>query len=194
MVNPFTFSTRDKYMEQRKQERINKILEEEKKLKIFRANPVPKFLKARSVPVHTNNNNNKNDQKINGNVNGKVMKTVPSVNQIKKNAEVQKKSHMLHLPRTKSRPKTPPLQTSVRAQQRKRFDDAIKEKEKQKEQRKQMEIAAKKKQEQEELMRLRKQMVHKAQPIRNYKLGLPPIEKRPLTDPVSPISLKRRRR
>ena len=37
-------------------------------------------------------------------------------------------------------------------------------------------------------------MVHKAQPIHKYKIGLPKINKRPLTDPVSPIVLKRRRR
>nr|XP_012135073.1 PREDICTED: targeting protein for Xklp2-like [Megachile rotundata] len=189
MVNPFTFAMRDKYMEQRKQERINKMLEEEKKVKIFRANPVPKFLKARLV--HNNNNNDKNEQKANGNINGKVTKTVPA-KEVKKNTEAQKKL-TLHFLRPKVRPKTPPLRTTTRAQQRKRFDEAIKEKEKQREELKQMEIAAKKKQEKEELLLLRKQLVHKAQPIRNYKLNLPPIEKRPLTDPVSPLTLKRRR-
>lgn len=57
-----------------------------------------------------------------------------------------------------------------------------------------MEIAAKKKQEEEEIAQLRKQIVHKAQPIRRYKIELPKVEKRPLTDPISPILLKRRRR
>ncbi|XP_068971287.1 uncharacterized protein [Bombus flavifrons] len=91
-------------------------------------------------------------------------------------------------------PKSPPLRTASRAQERKRFNDNIQEKNKQKEQMIQMAIAAKKKQEEEEIALLRRQMVHKAQPIHKYKIGLPRINKRPLTDPVSPIVLKRRRR
>ncbi|XP_060817184.1 targeting protein for Xklp2-like [Bombus pascuorum] len=91
-------------------------------------------------------------------------------------------------------PKSPPLHTASRAQERKRFDENIQKKNKQKEQMIQMAIAAKKKQEEEEIALLRKQMVHKAQPIHKYKIGLPKINKRPLTDPVSPIVLKRRRR
>ena len=91
-------------------------------------------------------------------------------------------------------PKSPPLRTASRAQERKRFDENIQKKNKQKEQMIQMAIAAKKKQEEEEIALLRKQMVHKAQPIHKYKIGLPKINKRPLTDPVSPIVLKRRRR
>lgn len=43
------------------------------------------------------------------------------------------------------------------------------------------------------MARLRKQTVHKAQPIRKYKGGLPQIQKRPLTEPLSPKLLKRRR-
>ncbi|XP_050480963.1 targeting protein for Xklp2-like [Bombus huntii] len=91
-------------------------------------------------------------------------------------------------------PKSPPLRTATRAQERKRFDENMQEKNKQKEQMIQMAIAAKKKQEEEEIALLRRQMVHKAQPIHKYKIGLPQIKKRPLTDPVSPIVLKRRRR
>lgn len=55
-------------------------------------------------------------------------------------------------------------------------------------------MANKKKQEEEEIARLRKQTVHKAQPIPKYKLVLPGIQKRPLTDPITPLSFKRRRR
>ncbi|XP_076548892.1 uncharacterized protein LOC117600089 [Osmia lignaria lignaria] len=131
------------------------MLEEEKKVKVFRANPLPKYLKSRVC---------------------KKLLGVPHIT--RKNLE---------------KPKIPHLQTAIRAQLRKRFDDTIREKERQNEQLKQMEIAAKKKQEEEERLYLRKQTVHKPQPIRKYKLGLPNVAKRPLTDPVSPISLKRRR-
>ncbi|XP_076620350.1 uncharacterized protein LOC143341349 [Colletes latitarsis] len=90
-------------------------------------------------------------------------------------------------------PKAPPLQTAIRSLQRKRYDDRLKAKRKEREQMVQMESIAKEKREKEEIAQLRKQMTHKAQPIRKYKLGLPQIQKRPLTEPISPKMLKRRR-
>ncbi|XP_034174074.2 uncharacterized protein LOC117601454 [Osmia lignaria lignaria] len=195
-IKPFTFDMRYKYNQQRKQERINKMLEEEKKVKVFRANPLPKYLKSR--PQNNNNNNNNNDikhGKVNSNTEEKDKKKSSAVMNMKKNTDVCKK--LLDVPhiarKNLEKPKIPHLQTAIRAQLRKRFDDIIREKERQNEQLKQMEIAAIKKQEEEERLYLRKQTVHKPQPIRKYKLGLPNVAKRPLTDPVTPILLKRRR-
>ncbi|XP_031834944.1 uncharacterized protein LOC116428044 isoform X2 [Nomia melanderi] len=91
------------------------------------------------------------------------------------------------------KPKDPPLQTMIRAEQRKRFDATLKEREMQREERKRMQMAAKKMEEEKQIALLRKQIVHKAQPIRKYRMGLPEVTKRPLTNPVSPLTLKRRR-
>ncbi|CAK9804207.1 Targeting protein for Xklp2 [Anthophora quadrimaculata] len=195
-VNPFAFHSRDGYKRENKPERINK---EEQKIKIFRAKPVPKFVKTEttSFPTTTNNNNNNNNnnEKMNKNPNGNAPKA-NSYQHIKKSSELWKKPPFVPCLSRKNleRPKTPPLQTMARAQERKRFDDKIKEKERQKEEQREMEIAAKKKQEEKENKLLRMKTVHKAQPIRKYKTDLPKIQKRPLTDPTSPLTLKRRRR
>lgn len=198
-VYPFSFDLRQKHMQERRQERIKKILEEENKVRQFRANPIPKFLKSRPVTIHnhenTNHGNNNNDNQ--GNLcNNPGKKAGTSNMSTKKSTELWKKSPFVpSLSRKKlERPRTPPLKTASRAQQRKRFDEGIKEKEKQREKIRQMEIAAKKKQEEEELLILRKQLCFKAQPIRKYKTDFMRVEKRPLTDPVSPITLKRRRK
>ncbi|XP_061927946.1 targeting protein for Xklp2-like isoform X1 [Apis cerana] len=188
-IYPFSFDLRSKNIqkqkEEQKQKQIKKILEEEKKIKIFHANPIPKFIKNRIKIEPIGNNKNEKNQKVN----------VPN-KQIKKNTELWKKPPFTPCLSKKKLepPKIGPLHSEIRAIERKRFDEIIKEKQKQKDLQKQMEIAAKKKQEEEEIAQLRKQIVHKAQPIRRYKIELPKVEKRPLTDPISPILLKRRRR
>ena len=199
-VNPFTFDLREKHKQEYKQQRIKKILEEEKKVMVFRANPVPKYLKARPVRTNKHNNNDngtsdKND-KIKSNANDKAQGTNSSGKSIKKNAEIWKKPPFMPAltKRSSERPKAPSLHTASRAEERKRFDDIIKERETQREQARQMELAALKKQEEKEIARLRKQTVHKANPIRKYKMSVPRTDKRPLTDPMSPLASKRRRR
>lgn len=198
-VNPFTFDLRQKHKQEYKHERIKKILEEEKKMMVFRANPVPKFLKARPVRTnkHNNNDNSTSDRndKIKSTANEKAQSTNSPAKPKKKNAEIWKKPPFMPAltKRSSERPKAPSLHTASRAEERKRFDDIIKEREAQREQARQMELAALKKQEEKELIRLRKQTVHKANPIRKYKT-VPRTEKRPLTEPMSPLSSKRRRR
>ncbi|CAK9819004.1 hypothetical protein ANTPLA_LOCUS10029 [Anthophora plagiata] len=196
-VNPFAFRSRERYKRENKPERISK---EEQKIKIFRAKPVPKFVKTgtASFPTTTNNNNNNNNnnnEKMNKSPKGNA-RTANSYQHIKRSGELWKKPPFVPCLSRKNleKPKTPPLQTMARAQERKRFDDMIKEKERQKEEQKEMEMAAKKKREEEENKLLRMKTVHKAQPVRKYKTDLPKIQKRPLTDPTSPMTLKRRRR
>ena len=198
-VNPFTFDLRQKHKQEYKQQRIKKMLEEEKKMMVFRANPVPKFLKARSVRTnkHNNNDNSASDRndKIKSNANEKAQSINSPGKPKKKNAEIWKKPPFMPAltKRSSERPKAPSLHTASRAEERKRFDDIIKERETQREQARQMELAALKKQEEKEIALLRKQTVHKANPIRKYKMCVPRTEKRPLTDPMSPLSSKRRR-
>ncbi|OAD58698.1 Targeting protein for Xklp2 [Eufriesea mexicana] len=207
-IYPFNFDLREKYKQEYKQERMKKMMKEEKQIKTFRATPLPKFIKVRATTVNNHNNNNKNEMiKTNG------KNTNFPDKRMKKNAEIWKKPPFIPCLSKKKLQvaKTPSLRTATRAQERKEFDNTLKEIQRQREETRQMvihfstaisffqsynmyEIAARKKQEEEEIAKLRKQTVHKAQPIRKYKMDLPPIEKRPLTDPISPMLLKRRRR
>ncbi|XP_054000320.1 targeting protein for Xklp2-like [Hylaeus anthracinus] len=184
-VKPFAFHLREQDKQKQKQERISKLLEEERKNRVFRANPLPRFLKPRPALSDNDNKINNNVENVGSNANKNTEKQNTPKKQLKENVGVFKRRLI--------RPKTPPLLTSVRAVERKHFDDAMREKERQKEEQRRMEMAAKKKQEEVELAQLRRQIVHKAQPIRKYKSSLPQIQKRPLTDPISPRLLKRRR-
>ncbi|CAL7936451.1 unnamed protein product [Xylocopa violacea] len=164
-IYPFTFDLRSKDKNENKEARIKKILEDEKKVPVFRANPVPKFIKAgcKDATVKTT-----------------LWKKPPFIPL---------------LPHKKTEgAKTPPLRSTARALERKRFDQHLQEKERLNQQIKEMEIAAKKRQEQKEILELRKRITFKAKPIPKYKPDLPQVKKRPLTEPISPISLKRRRR
>ncbi|XP_043520373.1 targeting protein for Xklp2-like [Frieseomelitta varia] len=205
-VYPFTFDLRDQEKQKQKEEHLKKLLEEETKVRIFRANPLPNFIKSRTKTINNRRNNNEKKNEENklindknkptsNNLNQKVQESDNCDKQSGKNIEVWKKPPFV--PRLAKRmlqlPKTPPLHTVTRAQERKQFDDTVKEKERLREEKRQMEIAAKKKQEEEEISLLRKRTVHKAQPIPKYKSNLPKVEKRPLTDPVSPLVMKRRR-
>ncbi|XP_015428983.1 PREDICTED: targeting protein for Xklp2-B-like [Dufourea novaeangliae] len=193
-VYPFKFDLRQKLKEEEKQERLNKILEEEKKTRVFRANPVPKYLKTRSLPATTNKNINNNVGRNNCNTSDNDQKLQATTKNIKRNIEIWKKPPFIpcRTRKNSSRPKTPLLQTAIRAQERKRFDEILREKEIQRQQQSLKEIIVKQKEQEKEIAILRKQTVHKAQPIRKYKTGLPEIQKRPLTDPKSPISKRRR--
>ncbi|XP_015124155.1 targeting protein for Xklp2 [Diachasma alloeum] len=90
-------------------------------------------------------------------------------------------------------PKGPELMTAKRARERQQFEEKMRERERQKEEIKKMEAAAQQAREQEEYARLRKQTVFKARPVPNFKNVLPPVQKRPLTEPMMPIFVKRRR-
>nr|XP_033338012.1 uncharacterized protein LOC117227120 [Megalopta genalis]XP_033338021.1 uncharacterized protein LOC117227120 [Megalopta genalis]XP_033338030.1 uncharacterized protein LOC117227120 [Megalopta genalis]XP_033338032.1 uncharacterized protein LOC117227120 [Megalopta genalis]XP_033338041.1 uncharacterized protein LOC117227120 [Megalopta genalis] len=192
-TNPFRRPLR--YIQEIKPEHIKKNVEEAKKPWVFRANPVPKYLKLRATVTNENNKNtNNNVGKANCNTVAKDQK-LSSCHKNKTNEEVWNKPPILPCPVRKNlmRPKTPPLQTAIRAEERKRFNNILKMKELEMQQRRQMELAANKIQEEREIALLRKQTVHKAQPVPKYKLNLPKVPKRPLTDAISPLTLKRRR-
>ncbi|KZC07513.1 Targeting protein for Xklp2 [Dufourea novaeangliae] len=154
----------------------------------------PKYLKTRSLPATTNKNINNNVGRNNCNTSDNDQKLQATTKNIKRNIEIWKKPPFIpcRTRKNSSRPKTPLLQTAIRAQERKRFDEILREKEIQRQQQSLKEIIVKQKEQEKEIAILRKQTVHKAQPIRKYKTGLPEIQKRPLTDPKSPISKRRR--
>ncbi|XP_011313150.1 targeting protein for Xklp2 homolog [Fopius arisanus] len=89
--------------------------------------------------------------------------------------------------------KGPELMTAKRALERQQFEEKMKERERQKEEIKKQEAAAQQAREREEFIRLRKQTVFKARPVPQFKNILPPVQKRPLTEPTMPIFTKRRR-
>lgn len=186
------FHDRDKCKQDDKPERVKKNVVEEKNLWVFRAKPLPKYLKARKEEI--NKNNNKNAEEMACDIIGKEQK-LQSSDKNKKNTEIWKRPPLVPCPapRNPNRSKSPNLRTKERAEERKRFDDTIKENQTKAQQQKQMELEAKKKQEEEETALLRKQTIIKAQPIRKYKLGLPKVQKRSLTNPQTPMTLKRRR-
>ncbi|XP_076652734.1 uncharacterized protein LOC143359015 [Halictus rubicundus] len=195
-INPFRFHGRDKCKQgDNEPKRVKKNLEEEKKPRVFRANPLPKYLKVRAMEANKNNkNDNNNAAKIDSDAIVKGQK-LQSPNKKKKNTEIGKKPPSVPcLVQTKlSCPKIPTLRLEARVQERKRYNAGLKLKEMKVQEQKQLELEAKQEQEKAEIALLRKTMVHKAQPIRKYKSGLPKIQKRQLTSPQTPLTLKRRR-
>ncbi|KAL2714031.1 targeting protein for Xklp2-like [Vespula squamosa] len=180
-VKFFTFDLRNKSKQQQK------TFKEDKKLHVFRAQSVPKLIKT-IIPT-----------KSNYTIGGKFKESnnISSEKSIKKCMEIWKKPPFLPRPakRILKIPKTPPLLTAIRAQERKRFEEKLKEKERKEETLKRVVVKTEKKLEKKEIACLRKKTVHKVQPIRKCNSSLLPIEKRPLIEPpLSPFNHKRRRR
>ncbi|XP_078047898.1 uncharacterized protein LOC144475666 [Augochlora pura] len=193
LTNPFRRPMKCK--QENKPEHVEKNVHGAKNPFVFRANPVPKYLKSRATVIDENNKNtNNNVGKVQCNAIVKDQK-LSSCYKNKTSTEVWKKPPFVPDLARKNlmRPKTPPLQTAVRAEERKQFNNILKMKQLEMEQLRQMELAAKKIQEAKEIALLRKQTVHKAQPVPKYKLNLPKVPKRPLTDTTTPLTLKRRR-
>ncbi|XP_063981106.1 targeting protein for Xklp2-like [Diachasmimorpha longicaudata] len=108
--------------------------------------------------------------------------------------EKKQKPFQITLPHRKiGIPKGPDLMTAKRARERQQFEEKIKERERQRQEIKKMEAAARQAREEEEYARLRKQTLFKARPVPQFKNILPPAQKRPLTEPMMPIFVKRRR-
>lgn len=181
VVKPFSFDLRNKCKQQQQ-----KNVKEDKELHVFQAKPVARSIKTnvKSKSDHTIDGKLKNSNKIN------------TEKCTKKSTEVWKKSPFLPCPVKKilKIPKSPPLLTAIRAKERKRFEEKLKEKEKEMEILKSLTAITEKKLEKKEMTRLRKQTVHNAQPIPKYISCLRQIDKRPLTEPLSPFNHKRRRR
>ncbi|XP_076641588.1 uncharacterized protein LOC143352732 [Halictus rubicundus] len=193
-TNPFRFHGGNKCKQgDNEPERVKKNLEEEKNQRVFRANPLPKYLKARAMKVNkTDKNDNNNAAKMDCDAIVKGQK-LQSPNKKKKNTEIGKKPPsvpcLVH--RKLGSPKIPTLRSEARTEGRKKFNATLKLKEMKVQEQRQLELAAKQKHEEAEIALLRKKMVHKAQPVPKYKLGLPKVQKRPLTDPQTPTTLKR---
>ncbi|XP_075216366.1 targeting protein for Xklp2-like isoform X2 [Lycorma delicatula] len=191
-VEPFSFEERDKRLQKEKEEKIQKILEEEKRMHEFHANPPPNFIQP-SIQYQT------------------VLCTDPKPLKFRTEDRIQERNKTKHevqkQPIFKARPATvlqkPPfepkkgeypltditgfhLNTEERAKRREEFNLLIKQKEAELES---LRLQRRKEEEEQlarEIRKLRKEIVHKANPVPDFK-PLPPIlSSAPLTIPQSP--------
>jgi len=200
-AEPFSFEQRDKNAQEKKEERIKQVIEEEKKAREFHAQPIMKedVVKIRAVPKAAPTKPEPFKFKIEERVETRLNQWQAS---IEKELEEQRKAATFRATEAKVLEKVPfapkpsekplseisnfVLHSDRRAEEREAFDLKIKQKEadlagakRELEERREREA-------QEEVQRLRKAAVHKAQPIRNYKgLDIVPSDK-PLTLPESP--------
>ncbi|RXG57442.1 Targeting protein for Xklp2-like protein [Armadillidium vulgare] len=198
---PFSFDARDAEMIRKKKEKIKKMIEEEKKLAEFHAQPMPvldtvKGLPPKKPPTPTKVQPFNLRSDIRGTA--KQQSLQAELEEIERLEEQHRKfvaqpDTVLHkkpfVPEKSRKPSTTVeefrLNTDKRAEERRSFDQHLKEKEEEMEATRKLMEERKRKEEEEEIKELRKKIVHKAQPITNYKPvvikeGLPP------TVPVTP--------
>jgi len=199
---PFSFSERDEQSIAKKEEKIRKQHEEEKAAREFHAHPIPKGLDQPKLPEKKVLPATKAEPfklAIEERVESRLNKWQEDIN---KELEEQKAATNFKATESKVVTKAPfvpkpaekppvemcnfTLHTDRRAEERQTYELEKKRKEVDLEQMKRQQEERKKREEEEEVARLRKQAVHKAQPIRGYKpVEIKPSEK-PLTLPVSP--------
>ncbi|KAK2717331.1 targeting protein for Xklp2-like [Artemia franciscana] len=199
---PFKVEERSQNMIKQRDEKIKKLLEEEKKARQFHAQPLPKLDKLYGVPekptilptvpkpfIH------KSDERAQLYREKFNQKQEEEENRLKKEATFHARPPVV-LKKEQFKPEPaqkPPtefvvfnLHSDTRAKQREEFDEFVKQKEAELEaQRRQAEIR-RREEEQEEIARLRKQMVTKANPVPNYKPFKLNKSDKPLTIGQSP--------
>jgi len=208
-VAPFSFDSRDAATQERKELKIQALVEEEKRLREFKAKPVPSTSSVGGhlpeVPVREATRPQPFDFEIEKRVGERLTKWEEAVEQDLKRqrdaANFRAKPAAI-LEREPFRPK--PCEKSLlvsdevqlhsdrRAAERQQFDEKVRQREAEQD-------ALKKRMEQlreverdEEINRLRREAVHKAQPIKQYKpIHIVPSEK-PITDARSPNWSKRK--
>jgi len=199
---PFSFSDRDDQLAQKKEEKIKKILEEEKAAREFHANPILKEVANPRLPekkVQPPTQIAPFQLKIEERVETRLNKWQED---IKKELDDQRKAanfkanepKVLHqapfVPKPSDRQLSEisnfTLHSDRRAVERQAYEKERLKKELDIEQAKREKEERKKREQAEEVTKLRRQAVHKAQPIKGYKaLQIKPSEK-PLTRPTSP--------
>ncbi|XP_019870269.1 targeting protein for Xklp2 homolog isoform X2 [Aethina tumida] len=181
---PFSFEKRDLQIQKKKEERIKQVLEEEKKMREFHANPRPKYLASR--------NSSCNSSLKSANSSHKSNETLCEQFKARPATVLYKEPFM---PKYGEKPLTEiaefHLSCEQRMQERKQFDLEQKEREDKLRAIKEEEEKAKKIKEEEEREMFRKQTEIKAQPIRKYKpIVIQPSNK--VTVPVSPEFMSRK--
>lgn len=201
---PFTFEERDKIRQQQKEEKIRQVLEEEKRAREFHAKPIPKSVKcplsqsdSRSYsptqpePFHllTEERRLQHEEMMKAKLEEERraaealrFKARPPVVLTKKPFEPVRPQRVLKEITDIC------LNTEIRSKERERFEMKIKEKEMILEERRRQIKEEQERAEEEERARLRREAIHKAQPIPKYNPVVVAKSTKELTIPESPFS------
>ncbi|KAJ2849457.1 Protein tpx2 [Coemansia brasiliensis] len=202
IVQPFTFrsdAAAERHL-QKLREEISKLRQEEEAMRQFHANPLPLFPtpkkpKRQSVQLHSS------PFKLSTDIRGEAYqkKLRARLDELERRQRERQEFKARPIPESIDHPFVPQasampltaieevlLQTELRSEERRAYDEDRMERDRIRE-----EVLARKRQEEErreeeEIKRLRKLLVHKAQPVRQYKpLVIQPSD-RPLTIPKTP--------
>ncbi|XP_071443978.1 targeting protein for Xklp2-like [Hetaerina americana] len=200
---PFSFYDRDMMLLKKKEEKIKQVLEEEKKAHTFHANPPPKFPekpfqeKATIIPTIQQPFRLSADDKGKANREKWEKKLEEEKMMMKKAAEFKAKPPVVLTKKPFVPLKTEKhefqtldihLNTEIRAKERALYDLKMQMKLQEIEELKMQRQREREQMEEDEAARIRKEMVHKANPIRHYKeMIIQPANKK-LTLPMSPKS------
>jgi len=186
-VKPFSFETRDKQMLERKQQKLKEVFEAEKKAREFRAKPVPSFVASKDTTVSS--------MKSHLDCSKASIKSLAEVEEPPKTFKARSPRVLRKEPfrpvteHSHSEPMNIQLHTDRRALQRQQFEQKKAEKEEEIAGLKQMMEMKKKEEEEAEIAKMRKDAVHKAQPMPKFKsvpLNLKVSSSKPVTNPQSP--------
>jgi len=206
-VKPFSFDARDSATQVRKEQKIQAVFDEEKKMREFKAKPVPEKVihpAPVQVPVIEATKPEPFALEIDKRVDERHLKWEQSVKEALRQqreaanfkatgADILKKDPFRPKPSEKAPSSMDDFQlhSDRRAMERQAFDVRVKQKEAEQEAMKKHKEVMIEREKQEEIRKLREQAVHKAQPIHKYK----PIEIQhnvKFTDAKSPdLSYKR---
>ena len=201
-VAPFSFESRDHLAQERKEQKIQAILDEEKRLREFKANPIPdRVFHPAPAPVHPHESTRPKpfDFQIDKRAGERLTKWEQAVEEdLQRQREAAnfkaKPAAILEKEPFRPRPSEKPLavpeevelHSDRRAVERHDFQLRKKQMEAENEAMKKHMDQVKEHERQEEIKVLRQQAIHKAQPIRHYKpVTIAPSDK-PLTNPKSP--------
>ncbi|XP_069698789.1 targeting protein for Xklp2-like isoform X2 [Periplaneta americana] len=209
-VHPFSFEERDKQLLKKKEEHIKKVLEEEKKTREFHARPLPSCIKSPSSQKHVSLvATQPSPFKLEVDKRGMTKQQQLKMKLEEEARELQQAAQFKARPATvvKLKPFEPKksdrpltditsveLNTERRAKEREEFDMKVKMEQEEVEEMRRKREEEEKQRELEEVARIRKESVHKANPVRRYKqLDIVGSDK-PLTDPHSPSFTNRSKR
>lgn len=206
MPEPFSFADRDEQAKKKKEEKIQQMLVEEKAMREFHATSIPKVVETggrlpERQPVATTKVEPFKLQ-VEERVETRLAKWQEDVN---RELEEQRKAAQFKahepkvlevapfVPKKSDKPLSEisnfQLHSDLRAEEREQFNLAQKEKMAVMEGARREQEERRKREEEEEILRLRKEAVHKAQPIRKYKPVEVKASDKPLTAPASPCLL-----
>ncbi|XP_012226497.2 targeting protein for Xklp2 [Linepithema humile] len=187
---PFSFEERNKQLSKKKEQLVKQVLEEDKRSRIFRANPAPSFkpvmVRGRSkdrlfVQDKKVANEHEDQENLEPNVgsskteNKSTRKTKSAACAIdKQKASLKEKIH------------PPELNTDKRAKERREFEERLKRREMEDEKKRQEQIRKELEEEMQVKVELRKLTEVKARPMPKYKLPIIVKATKQLTQPQSP--------